>query len=232
MPDDRRRERSCAVRADRIQGRPGQPRDAERHPAPILAEWAKVGGTRIINGDRVPGTAMTIRLPVCRSARRSTSCSARPAATWPPRGGPRRASRPWTGCTFSRPARPPHRCASAGSAQRKRVGPRCQRSSRRSSTTTLDEEIVDIDEPQAGRGVPTPRADCRPSGSAFPNQPGQPLASRRRRSEHRRAAGAGHDARQPVRRGARLQPTRRDQRPARTAWRTGQVRVVPGQPGR
>jgi hypothetical protein len=31
-------------------------------PRQILAEWAKVGGTRIINADRVPGTPMTIQL--------------------------------------------------------------------------------------------------------------------------------------------------------------------------
>jgi hypothetical protein len=31
-------------------------------PRQILAEWAKVGGTRIVNADRVPGTPMTIEL--------------------------------------------------------------------------------------------------------------------------------------------------------------------------
>lgn len=31
-------------------------------PRQILAEWARVGGTRIVNGDRVPGTPMTIQL--------------------------------------------------------------------------------------------------------------------------------------------------------------------------
>jgi len=31
-------------------------------PRQILAEWARVGGTRIVNGDRVPGTPMTIEL--------------------------------------------------------------------------------------------------------------------------------------------------------------------------
>lgn len=31
-------------------------------PRQILAEWARVGGTRIVNGERVPGTPMTIEL--------------------------------------------------------------------------------------------------------------------------------------------------------------------------
>ncbi len=52
-----------AAGEDRVSRRSGERRDGRaRRPRAILAEWSKIGGTNIVNGERVTGAPLTLKL--------------------------------------------------------------------------------------------------------------------------------------------------------------------------
>ena len=63
--------------AKRASDNPRRPRLAgriRRNRGQILAEWARVGRTHVVNAERMTGGPLTLQLTVSRKNRRSMSC--------------------------------------------------------------------------------------------------------------------------------------------------------------
>jgi hypothetical protein len=142
-------------------------------PRQILAEWAKVGGTRIINGDRVPGTPMSIQLTGV-SERQALDVVLRAASGYI-------AAARTTGAgvsTLDRVHILP--TSTAAPAARQAAGPPAPPG--RGAIPAFQPPIVDdtvdeVVEVEEGRGLPTQRGVVGqpPQRIGIPNQPGQPV---------------------------------------------------------
>ena len=156
----------------------------------ILNEWARVGGTRLVNPERLTGGPSRSSSSACPNGRRSTSCCATSAATsWDraPRWSPAcRRSIAWSSSPPSRadprrrgpsfPAPRPHACG--------RVATPIERE------PIVDDDDDDDPEPDtperaepAARvrpGAPICRPDCRRSPRTPSPRPSRPVPTPRR----------------------------------------------------
>ena len=144
-------------------------------PRQILAEWAKVGGTRIINADRVPGTPMTIQLTGV-SERQALDVVLRAAS-----GYMAAARATGTGVsTLDRVHILP--TSTAAPAARQAAGPP---QPGRATVPAFQppvvddtfDDVVDIDDPPGPRQPPNQRGIAGPPRPGIPNQPGQPVGA-------------------------------------------------------
>jgi len=144
-------------------------------PRQILAEWAKVGGTRIVNADRVPGTPITIELNSV-GERQALDVVLRTASGY-------MASARHTGTGASMLDRV-HILPTSTAAPARQGGAGPTAPATRAAVPAFQPPVVEdtfddveVEEPQAGRGVGVPiqRGGIGQPirGFGVPNQPGQ-----------------------------------------------------------
>ena len=145
---------------------------AERADQDDSPEWARLGGTRIVNGERIGGGPGHARAHRWSGVRRSTSCCARLPGY---HRGPR-----------ARSGRCDRRCSTASSSGDHRSAPRAQRVT--FGTATVQQRRAATSE----TGVTQPRSDAGVAGSgSYPDSPttlesdrgghGRPVRLERRR---------------------------------------------------